>query len=160
LGIPTLVFVNKMDRPNARRDLPLPPADGVYFGSAMTGDGIDELVTGIARLAPFADDGPMSGVVFKIERGRAGEKIAYVRMFAGVLRVRGRLFAGKVTGISVFANGSAVRRASVRGGEIAKVSGLDVRIGDFVGVPREKQYHFAAPTLETVVVPLVDAERG
>src|SRR4051812_8489947 len=97
LGIPTLVFVNKMDRPNARRDLPLPPARSVYFGSAMTGAGIPELVAGIAQLAPPVADGPMSGTVFKIDRDRAGAKVAYVRMFAGTLKVRDRLPAGKVT---------------------------------------------------------------
>jgi ribosomal protection tetracycline resistance protein len=160
LGIPTLVFVNKMDRPNARRDLPLPPARSVHFGSAMTGAGIPELVSGIAKLAPPVADGPMSGTVFKIDRDRAGAKVAYVRMFAGTLKVRDRLPAGKVTGLEVFAGGTSVKRASVGAGQIAKVHGLDVRIGDHVGEPREHHRHFAPPTLETVVVPAVPAQRG
>ena len=32
-----------------------------------------------------------SASVFKVERGPAGEKIAYVRMFAGTIRTRDRL---------------------------------------------------------------------
>ena len=100
--------------------------------------------------------------MFKVERGPAGEKIAYVRMFSGTVRTRDRLRFGddgerKVTAISVFDRGSAVRRASVAAGQIGKLWGLgDVRIGDAIGDaaarPRER-HHFAPPTLETVVVP-------
>ena len=156
LDIPTLVFVNKMDRPNARgTELldQLPPARAVYFGSAITGDGIASLVSGITNELPAArgDAGdPLSGTVFKVDRGR----VAYVRMFGGTLKVRDRLPAGRVTGVEVFAHGSAVRRSSVSAGSIARVSGLDVRIGDPLGVPRGgPTHHFAPPTLETVVVP-------
>ncbi|GAB3882139.1 hypothetical protein GCM10029964_039400 [Kibdelosporangium lantanae] len=160
LGIPTLVFVNKMDRPNARTDHELPTAHGVHFGSAMTGAGVAELVDGIRALAVEAADGPLSGTVFKIDRGRTGEKIAYVRMFTGTLKVRDRLPSGKVTGLEVFADGTCAKRTSVTAGQIAKVHGLDVRIGDHIGEPRESHRHFAPPTLETVVVPAVPAERG
>ncbi|MBP2050107.1 ribosomal protection tetracycline resistance protein [Streptomyces griseochromogenes] len=66
----------------------------VVFGSAITGAGVDELITGIERLLPRADgdqDGPLSGTVFKVERGPAGEKIAYARIYSGTLRVRDRI---------------------------------------------------------------------
>jgi ribosomal protection tetracycline resistance protein len=54
----------------------------VFFGSAITGAGAAELLDGITRLLPAArgdQDGPASGTVFKVERGPAGEKIAYAR---------------------------------------------------------------------------------
>jgi len=62
---------------------------------------------------------------------------------------------GKVTGLSVFDHGSAVRCASVSAGEIGKLWGLaEGRIGDAIGGPRSNvEHHFAPPTLETVVVP-------
>ncbi|SDX18717.1 ribosomal protection tetracycline resistance protein [Amycolatopsis xylanica] len=130
----------------------------VFFGSAITGAGVTELITGIKRMLPGSEsdvDGPVSGTVFKVERGPAGEKIAYVRMFSGTLRTRDRLPADqKVTAISVFENGSAVRSASVSAGQIGKLWGLtEVRIGDAIGEPRAGtgQHHFAPPTLETVV---------
>src|SRR6266511_744025 len=66
----------------------------VFFGSAITGAGVDALMTGIAVLLPTAArdaDAPLSGTVFKIERGAAGEKVAYVRMFSGTVRTRDRL---------------------------------------------------------------------
>ena len=46
-------------------------------------------MAGIAELLPAVGgdpDGPVSGSVFKIERGARGEKIAYVRMFSGTVR--------------------------------------------------------------------------
>jgi ribosomal protection tetracycline resistance protein len=136
----------------------------VFFGSALTGAGVDSLVRGIAELLPAArrdTAAPASGRVFKIERGPAGEKIAYVRMFSGTLRTRdrvrfGRSGEGKVTAIGVFAGGSPVRRESVSAGEIAKLWGLaEVQVGDTVGAPREhgEQHRFAPPALETVVIP-------
>ncbi|MFC7484839.1 GTP-binding protein [Luedemannella flava] len=64
----------------------------VFAGSAVTGAGVETLMSGIAELLPPATaDGPLRGTVFKVERGPAGEKIAYVRMFAGTVRVRDRL---------------------------------------------------------------------
>jgi ribosomal protection tetracycline resistance protein len=135
----------------------------VFFGSALTGTGVDSLMNGIAELLPAAErdgGGPVSGRVFKIERGAAGEKIAYVRMFSGTLCTRDRVRFGrsgerKVTAISVFADGRAVRRDCVPAGQIAKLWGLaEVQVGDAVGTPRrDGQYQFAPPTLETVVVP-------
>ena len=141
----------------------------VFFGSAITGAGLESLTAGITELLPAAEgdvDGPLSGTVFKVERGAAGEKIAYVRMFSGRIRVRDRLGPGtgqKVTAVSVFHDGSAVRRASVAAGEIGKLWGLpDIRIGGTLGVPRASpaRHHFAPPTLETVVVARRRADRG
>ena len=142
----------------------------VFFGSALTGAGVDALMSGITRLLPAAGRdaaGPVSGRVFKIERGPAGEKIAYVRMFSGTVRIRDRVRFGrcgsrKVTAISVFADGPALRRGSVSAGEIGKLWGLaEVRVGDTVGVPPPgEQHRFAPPTLETVVVPRDPGERG
>jgi len=136
----------------------------VFLGSAITGAGVDSLMAGIAELLPAREgdvDGPVSGSVFKIERGRAGEKVAYVRMFSGAVTVRDRLRFGtdaerKVTAIDVFDDGKTVRRASVAAGEIAKVWGLaEVRIGDAVGVRQaDAEHHFAPPTLESAVMPL------
>ncbi|OEO29115.1 GTP-binding protein, partial [Devosia insulae DS-56] len=131
----------------------------VFMGSAISGAGVETLLSGIAELlpAPHADlDAPPSGAVFKVDRGPAGEKLAYVRMFAGTLHNRQRLQLrgddAKVTGVEVFERGAVVRRDRVVAGEIARLRGLDVRIGDSIGVaPRPAAQHFAPPTLETLV---------
>jgi ribosomal protection tetracycline resistance protein len=142
----------------------------VFFGSAVTGAGVDSLMRGITTLLPAGEGDqqrPVSGTVFKVERGPAGEKVAYVRLFSGVVKTRDRLrFRGeddsKVTAISVFERGSAVRCGSVAAGQIGKLWGLtDVQIGDAVGESRGNGgHHFAPPTLETVVVPRRASERG
>ena len=136
----------------------------VFFGSAVTGAGLDALMAGIVELLPVAPadrDGPISGTVFKVARDRTGARIAYVRMFSGTVRTRDRLpFGrgehGKVTAIDVVDGGTDVRRPCVSAGEIGKLHGLrEVRIGDPIGEPRpaggEPQL-FAPPTLETVIV--------
>ena len=112
----------------------------VFFGSAITGAGVDSLMAGIAELLPAADgdaDGPVSGSVFKIERGPAGEKIAYVRMFSGTVRTRDRLRFGrdserKVTAISVFdARHGRTARVGVAPERSASSGGSrEIRIGD------------------------------
>ena len=129
----------------------------VFAGSAMTGAGVEDLMTGITDLLPTASDGPSgdtpaSGAVFKVERGPAGEKIAYVRMFAGTLRVRDRLPAGKVSAITVHGRPAQ----AVTAGQIGKLWGLGaIQIGDSIGVLSaiRRPHRFAPPTLETIVVP-------
>ena len=91
-------------------------------GPPCTGAGVDVLLHELASLLPAAGRdarGPVSGRVFKVERGPAGDKIAYVRLFSGTIAVRDRVpFGrrrndgrdGKVTAISVFADGAAARR--------------------------------------------------
>jgi len=139
----------------------------VFFGSAITGTGVDALAEGIASFLPVAPgeaDAPASGTVFKVERGPAGEKIAYVRMHAGTLRLRDRLpdSDDKVTGIAVFADGASVSHPAVAAGSIAKVWGLNgIRIGDVIGSAVGKtEHYFSPPTLETVVLPARSGERG
>src|SRR5205823_2376593 len=132
--IPTLLFVNKTDRRGAdvdrvlgeisarltglsipaweddiraaladetRRSLVYP----VFAGSAITGEGLDDLRRGIAELLPAAhgeDGAPLAAAVFKVERTPGGEKVAYVRVFAGAIRVRDRIGEEKVTALEVF----------------------------------------------------------
>ena len=206
LGIPTLLFVNKIDRTGASPErvldeieqrltpevvpmgsaaevgtraaefTPFGPADPdlveraragtlhpVFFGSALTGAGVREVMTGVARLLPARagdSSGTLSARVFKIERGPAADRIAYTRLFSGTLKVRDRLDAGKVTAIRVFAAGDAVQRDEARAGEIARVWGLaEIQIGDWLGRPRRGvEHHFAPPTLESVVVPADPAD--
>jgi ribosomal protection tetracycline resistance protein len=140
----------------------------VFLGSAITGAGVESLRIGLAELLPttHGTGGPVSGTAFKIERGPAGEKIAYVRMFTGTLRIRDQVRyginqRGKVTGLRVFEHGTAVRCGLLAPGRIGQVSGLDLRVGDRIGAaPSGAQRHFAPPTLSTVVSPVRPAERG
>jgi len=143
----------------------------VFFGSAITGAGVAGLTAGIAELLPAAAgaaDGPVTGRIFKIERGANGEKVAYVRMFSGTVRLRDRLRfgadrEGRVIALAVIDRGPAAARPSVTAREIAKVWGLaEIQIGDWIGEPDagELARQFPPPALESVVVPCDRAERG
>jgi ribosomal protection tetracycline resistance protein len=150
----------------------------VYFGSAITGAGVGAVSEAVAELLPGTEadpDGPVSATVFKVERGPAGEKIAYVRMFSGTLKTRDRLRfqrdssqaldrdgGRKITAISVFSRGAASQYSSVQAGQIGKLWGLaDVQVGDSVGEVRtaSDQHYFAPPTLETAILPLRPDDR-
>jgi ribosomal protection tetracycline resistance protein len=135
----------------------------VFCGSAITGAGVEPLLAGLAELLPASEgdpDGPVAGTIFKIERGANGEKIAYVRMFSGTVRIRDRLRFGhdledKVTAVAMFEHGPAVQRASVPAGAVGKLWGLgEIQIGDRIGETEGDgtQHQFPPPTLESVVV--------
>ena len=139
----------------------------VFFGSAVTGTGVPELVAGLTEMLPTAAgdaDAPTSGAVFKIDRGDADDRVAYVRMFAGTLRLRDRLAGSdKITGLRVAADGGWIPGDRVQAGQIARLSGLSsVRIGDAVGIRQATRPSraFAPPTLETIVRPARAADRG
>ncbi|HEY0444015.1 MAG TPA: translation factor GTPase family protein [Candidatus Limnocylindrales bacterium] len=136
----------------------------VFFGSAGLGIGVDVLLAEIRELLhrPGGDpQAPVSGRVFKIERTASGERVAYVRLFAGTLRPRQRVRVGegddaKPNSIRVFAPAGAPRRDTVEAGEMATVRGLGgVRVGDAIGEPPPGEAitaRFPRPTLEAVVV--------
>ena len=141
----------------------------VFAGSAATGAGVPELMAGIAALLPTAPSDPSgapSGRVFKVERGAAGEKVAYVRMFSGLVRTRQRLQLpdgriGKVSGVQVFEDGRWVRTEEVGAGRIGRLFGLTtVHVGDgFGGCLSAEEAQFPPPTLEAAVEAVEPAQR-
>ncbi|HEY2694668.1 MAG TPA: translation factor GTPase family protein [Pseudonocardiaceae bacterium] len=143
----------------------------VFFGSAMTGVGVHELLAGIGALLPATEaaDGDPVGVVFKIDRGRAGEKICYLRLFAGSIAARETLvlhgndheYQGRVTSVAVFDRGAHRVSRPARAGDIAVVTGLaGARIGDWLGTPVRETPRFPPPSLETVVTPSRTSDGG
>jgi ribosomal protection tetracycline resistance protein len=138
----------------------------VFFGSAITGAGIDDLRAGITEFLPAAqgDDGaPVDGTVFAIERDAAGGRSAVVRLFTGTLGTRDRVTFSRrdTTGTPVRESGKATavrapggRLARVGAGGIAYVTGLPgIRVGDRLGSATAQPAlpRFRPPTLETVV---------
>jgi ribosomal protection tetracycline resistance protein len=139
----------------------------IFFGSAMTGVGVTELLTGVTTMFPTnngLEDTPLSGVVFKIEKDAAGEKVAYVRVFSGSINVRAYVpvhrkhaneietHTDKIKKLYTFCEGKTVQSQTVEAGEFCKVWGLkDIKIGDVVGEWSDKitYIHFAEPQIET-----------
>lgn len=133
----------------------------VFAGSALTGTGVPALMMGLVELLPVTtgdDDGELSGLVFKIERGSGGEKVVSARIFGGTLRTRDRPAHpdDPVGAVRVFIDGAWVRRDAVGAGEIGRLWGLThARIGDPLGrPPAGARSQFAVPALEAVVEPV------
>jgi ribosomal protection tetracycline resistance protein len=191
LHIPTVIFVNKIDRVGARyqsllndiaakllinaramgtvENIGQPSADfrpdtgirkenpiPVFFGSAITGAGVQTLMDTLPLLLPALQgdsQSEASGIIFKIERGPRGEKIAYLRLFSGTIKAREKLTYGKVTTLQVFTQGQAGIAQELSAGEIGKVWGLEeAQVGDVVGNTTKLEFEFAPPTLEAAVV--------
>ncbi|MEC3973741.1 translation factor GTPase family protein [Amycolatopsis sp. H20-H5] len=138
----------------------------VFFGSAITGSGIEALRGGITEFLPSAagaDRAALDGTVFAIERDPAGAKSAMIRLFSGTLAARDtvtfsrRERTGAITAEPRKATavvGVDGRPGRVPAGGIAKVTGLrGIRVGDRIGSTATPPTAppFRPPTLETVV---------
>jgi len=171
--------------PQALATLARLTADGnvhpVYFGSALTGIGVADLIDGLSCYLPATTastasaDEPLHASVFKIERDPAGHKVAFARLFAGTLTARdhvvyrhrspaGNLVGGedRATSVRRFTHGTATSAEPARAGEIAKIVGLsDIEIGDQLGEwdPAKGGRHFPPPGREAVVLARDPADR-
>lgn len=137
----------------------------VVAGVAKSGVGITELLDALVTYLPQAEDRsqmPFSAVVFKIEHDKVLGKMAYLRLFAGKLAARVKVFnatrdkeekAGQLKGV---VKGKYLDKAEVSAGDIAVVSGLTFAgVGDVYGdsscVPQP--YVLSAPLLTTQIRP-------
>ena len=147
----------------------------IFFGSAITGAGVPELLAGIEEWLPAsaeAKEAPVSGRVFKIARRPSGEKLVYARLFTGRLEMRQRVLMRRlgafgetekveerITGIDRFMSGTAVPAEAASAGDIVVLHGLraariDDRIGGEDPSVGETPGAFPAPKLESVVRPV------
>jgi len=135
----------------------------VFAGSAITGAGVKHLLANLAKILPLTvskANEPCSALIFKIDRSINGEKIAFVRMFSGVINTRDFVKTSetrqeKVTAIDTFEQGKVTRSNQITAGQIGKLWGLNkIKIGDSIGIATKAQRrHFTPPMLETIVQP-------
>lgn len=167
LEVPTILFINKIDRAGADPDRVMDQIDHrlkptssirVLRGSARTGDGVDELLNEMRRMHPAAGDpdATVSATVFSVERdGRA-----WVRVHDGTIRVRDRL--GKRSRVTAVTDPSGSRIAALSPGGIGVVTGLGhPRVGDRIGADGARQVSTLRPsTLEAIVDSEDPVQRG
>ncbi|SEN57106.1 translation factor GTPase family protein [Paenibacillus sp. OV219] len=117
----------------------------VLFGASGRSIGVEAVLDAIVAYLPGpagSEDGAVSGVIFKMERDPVMGKIAYVRLYDGVLRNRDVVLnyshdvQDKVTQIRRV-NGQKTEDIGVlKAGDIAAVYGWSrARIGDIIGSP-------------------------
>ncbi|MEV0634873.1 tetracycline resistance ribosomal protection protein Otr(A) [Streptomyces sp. NPDC050619] len=142
-------------------------ADGschpVFFGSALGGQGVAELVEGMTRLIPpppATGDSAPRGTVFAVRPGPGGERTAYLRLYDGevVRRQPLRFLRREADGRSTEVGGRVTRLDVVgrpeplTAGNIAALTGVPgIRVGDRLGELTDRAPQFAPPTLETLV---------
>jgi ribosomal protection tetracycline resistance protein len=168
LGTPKAFVSSIENRERFAEHTALGTSHPIFFGSAITGAGVLELQWGIRHLLPALTcqkEAPLRGTIFKIERGAQGEKIAYLRLYAGEVRVRQMVTLyrndsemsstrEKVTAIHSFQKGTGSSVSLLTAGHIAKIRGLQsARIGDQLHPQEERAREalFCPPTLETVI---------
>ena len=115
----------------------------VFFGSALNGLGISELLDGVIEYLPAPPGDPkkpVAGVVFKIERDATMGKMAYVRLYNGSLENRDSVFnltqghEEKITQIRKVFGRKFEDVGRLETGDIGVICGLtQVKIDDILG---------------------------
>lgn len=116
----------------------------VLYGASNRGIGVDALMDAIVGLLPPPEgneEKPLSGVVFKLDKDPTMGRLAYVRLYGGVLRNRDTVrnhslnIEEKVTQIRKMDGQRSEDVGILKAGDIAVVCGWSrVRIGDIIGV--------------------------
>ncbi|WP_020427483.1 GTP-binding protein, partial [Paenibacillus riograndensis] len=131
----------------------------LVYGVAAKGLGITQLLDAMTDYFPRAGGNPqlpVSGIVYSIQRDKTMGRMAYVRLYQGMVRNRDTVMnytqdvQGKVTQIRKVEGGRTEDVGTLEAGDIAVVYGLSgVKIGDVLGVPD------AVPQEAKLAVPLL-----
>ncbi len=124
-----------------------------YFGSALKLEGISELLDALERLTKLQNyPDTFSARVYKISRDPQGNRLSFLKITGGSLRVRANLaYKGteeKVTQLRLYSGASFQSVEEVKAGEVCAVLGLtQTAAGDVLGQESEK----IAPMLSPVM---------
>lgn len=112
----------------------------VFSGSAVTGDGVKELLDAIVKYLPEPkeESADLGGFVYAVSHDAAYGRVAYIRIFSGSLAVRqtveinGEEF--KISMIKKSVLGKMTDIQSLTSGEVGAVYGLsEAKTGDIIG---------------------------
>jgi ribosomal protection tetracycline resistance protein len=139
-------------------------------GSAMTGEGVDQLLHLLTLVVPAtslaAPTATLAAEVFKVQRSAAGERTVLARLHRGQLTMRETVTIvrphaevdpdpARITGLNVFRDGAAMQAISACPGNIVRLHGLpEARIGDWLGeVIAHRVPAFEPPVFEYQITP-------
>ena len=105
-----------------------------YFGSALKLEGVEELLEGLSRYGPVPEYGPeFAARVFKIARDGA-DRLTYVKITGGSVKVRALLGGEKVNQIRVYSGAKYQTLDEAPAGAVCALTGLaKTRPGDVFG---------------------------
>jgi ribosomal protection tetracycline resistance protein len=141
-----------------------------FFGSAITGAGISNLLDELPQLvgaSPSRSAEALSGVVFKIQRTAHGEKVGLARLFSGQLCVREHVvfhrplatgqsatYEARISGIERYHPGGIEIVSKAHACDVVRLHGVqELQVGDVSGevLPDTSIAKFPPPTLESVI---------
>lgn len=114
----------------------------VFCGTALKGEGVLPLLTGILRYLPAPldlDHEPISGIVYKISHHKTLGKLSHIRLFSGKISCRDEILnvttntTEKITMIKKIIGQKEIDIKEGTSGELLLVAGLNCRIGDVLG---------------------------
>ncbi|WP_258339566.1 translation factor GTPase family protein [Thermophilibacter sp. ET337] len=135
----------------------------VFFGAPPRGEGVRELLDGLAALIPartWPDE--FAARVYRVSRGARGERLAWVKVTGGCLRAkmqlagsdRGRAWDEKVNEVRLYQGASFSTVAEVPAGQVCAVTGLThVVPGSALGAEPAGERPVLAPVLSYQVIP-------
>ena len=129
-----------------------------FFGSGLRTDGVGELLDALERLAPHPDYGPdFSARVYKISRDAQGNRLTWLKVTGGTLRVRtllkysdaeGNPVEEKISQLRVYSGVKFDTAEEVRAGWVCAALGLSAtRPGQGLGTLTDAE----SPLLEPVM---------
>ena len=107
----------------------------VYFGSALQESGSATLLDGLVKWGKWQDGihsstAPLAGRVFKITRTEAGERLTWIKLIQGELRVKDELFSGqKINQIRIYNGEKYTNVTAVGPQQPCAVTGLTASYG-------------------------------
>ena len=132
-----------------------------YFGSALKLTGVEEFLDGVKRYVRCPDYPAAFGArIFKISRDEQGNRLTYMKITGGSLKVREQLQGledEKVNQIRIYSGARYETAGEAAAGTICAVTGLiSTRPGQGIGAESEGE----APVLEPVLTYRVDPPAG
>ena len=114
-----------------------------FFGSALRAEGVEELLDGLARYTLEPDwSGNFAARVFKISRDDRGERLTWLKVTGGVLKVRDALkgpdWEEKTTQMRLYSGAKFVPAEEAPAGTVCAVTGLSqTRAGQGLGAEED-----------------------
>lgn len=121
----------------------------VFFGAALTGEGIDSFLAAFSRLTrtDYADHlhAPFSARVFKVRHDPQGARVCFFKVLKGELRVRDEIGGFKITELRRY-HGARYHSVQATGaGDLCAAVGLpDAKPGEIIGDQSSARSEFAS----------------
>ncbi|GAA0371271.1 elongation factor G [Bacillus horti] len=148
----------------------------LFAGSAVKGIGVSQLIESLGDFFPVHTQKeemtkPLSAIVFKVMKDLDGRRNAFIRLFQGSIQLRDEIELSsqsretifyKVKQLQILQDGKWMFTDYVAQGDIAILTGGDVKIGDIFGNVSDKmrRFNFHKPPMQVKVSVEYEKDEG